>query len=167
MLFQVFHYIGTDPSKRFGEAAFREFPKDYRRVATVEAPELGAVFELTNHIDSNWTTGSAVVTLDDPRARSTSVGDVIIFDDQLHGVAGIGFEALGRLKRCWYCAKPVYDWEVGPNGVLIEGSSCASCRDARLSMQDWAIRTLESSPDAAAEWAIDARMAEAAERDKE
>lgn len=48
-------------------------------VATVEAPCYQAVFDYTNHIDSNWTEGEHVVELFTPKARtrSTSVGDVV------------------------------------------------------------------------------------------
>jgi len=147
-LFQVFHHDPTlSRHLAFREDAFKLWPLGYRRVAVVEAPELGAVFELTNHIDSNWTEGPAVVTLDDPRARSTSVGDVILDtrSDYLFGVAGIGFTDMGRLKRCWYCHKPVYDWEVGPDGVSVGMSSCKSCQDARLSMRDWAAAEKDKS----------------------
>ena len=162
-LFQVFHHdVEKDRLNSFSEDVFAKWPLHYRRVAVVEAPELGAVFELTNHIHDNWTKGPAVATLDEPRARSTSVGDVVIdADDKVYGVAGIGFTPLGTLKRCWYCHKPVY-WWVSDAGTPIPNTvnTCKSCQDARLTSSDWGLPSLESSPDAAAEWAIDARMAE-------
>lgn len=51
----------------------------YTLVATVEASCLGEVFQLTNHIDSNWTENAEVIELFTPkdRTRSTSVGDIV------------------------------------------------------------------------------------------
>ena len=54
----------------------------YRLVAELEIPEMPLseamdfVFQLTNHIDSDWTKGNQVVRAQKP-CRSTSVGDVI------------------------------------------------------------------------------------------
>lgn len=59
---------------------FALLPLDhYTLVATVEAPELGAVFQFTNHIDGNWTDNPEVVELFmlKDRTRSTSVGDLV------------------------------------------------------------------------------------------
>ena len=57
------------------------FPDDYERVAIVIAADLGELFYLTNHVDSNWTEGGAVHRLFNKKARSTSVSDVVIDPD--------------------------------------------------------------------------------------
>lgn len=119
--FKVFH-LKDGARWAFSERAYREhWPTLYDHVATVEAPVLGAVFELTNHIDRPWT-DNPEVTLPPADAakvaaarerdpyffnssmvlmrRSTSVGDVITTVDRNHfgsferawGVAGFGFE---------------------------------------------------------------------------
>ena len=84
------------------EDAFREalmevdlpFETSYHIVATVEAECLGHVYQLTNHIESNWTDNAEVLELFTPknRTRSTSVGDIIV-DERGQGwrVLGMGF----------------------------------------------------------------------------
>lgn len=93
-VFQVFHHIGSDRHTRFSERAFAGWPADYTKVADVDAPALGAVFGLTNHIDSSWLENAGVRPVVSS-ARSTSVGDVIVdAAGKAHGVAGIGFREL-------------------------------------------------------------------------
>ena len=70
-----------------------QFPTGWTLVATVETEEVGNVFQLTNHIDSNWTDNPQVIELFTPAhlTRSTSVGDV--YTDERGGrytVDGIG-----------------------------------------------------------------------------
>lgn len=60
-----------------GLASEPSFPADYDRVAVVECKDVDDVFRATNHIDSDWTKNSEVVTLVGVRHRSTSVGDVV------------------------------------------------------------------------------------------
>jgi hypothetical protein len=67
---------------------------EYELVAEVETDDLDAVFELTNHIDRNWTE-NARVTAKAARPRSTSVGDVLRdANGGFHVVASVGFAPL-------------------------------------------------------------------------
>jgi hypothetical protein len=50
---------------------------NYEDVATVEAIDADDVFNLTNHIDHDWTTNPEVLSCN-ASCRSTSVGDVIV-----------------------------------------------------------------------------------------
>ena len=54
-----------------------KFPNDFNHVATVFGKRLDNVFEKTNHIDHDWTENPEIMHLLEPKARSTSVGDVI------------------------------------------------------------------------------------------
>ncbi len=101
MTFKVFHARETVDTRgrvngirgKFGFEPTR-FPDDFRHVADVDAPELGAVFGLTNHIDSPWVNNPGVRIPDgvDPtRLRSTSVGDVIGTPTGFVAVASFGF----------------------------------------------------------------------------
>lgn len=74
MKFEVFHR--THPTFGFDDAK-PLFPKDYDHVATVEASALGAVFQLTNHIDRPWWENEGVTLIGPEQYRSTSVGDVV------------------------------------------------------------------------------------------
>ena len=80
--FEVYHAI--DPSfplineRLFAEA--RKFPTGYTKVAEVECETMGEVFMLTNNIEHSWTENPEVVT-DVESARSTSVGDIVMFKD--------------------------------------------------------------------------------------
>tara|TARA_Y100000034_G_scaffold130850_1_gene190332 strand:- start:1001 stop:1498 length:498 start_codon:yes stop_codon:yes gene_type:complete len=81
--FEVFHYNMReyDPSFYLVESAPRpQFPADYTRVATVECGELADVFALTNHIDRAWCANPGV-ECDDFTARGTSVGDVVVTEN--------------------------------------------------------------------------------------
>lgn len=65
----------------------------YRLVAVVGGHELDKAFELTNHIDRDWTTLDGVKAMPG-RHRSTSVGDVM-YDPETQcrwQVKNIGFE---------------------------------------------------------------------------
>jgi hypothetical protein len=55
-------------------------PATYERVAYVIGEDLDAAFHATNHIESDWQRNANVVPIGDARtrARSTSVGDVIV-----------------------------------------------------------------------------------------
>lgn len=50
---------------------------DYEPVAMVESDNLEKVFELTNHIESNWTMNMQVAAVRS-QLRSTSVGDIVL-----------------------------------------------------------------------------------------
>jgi hypothetical protein len=55
------------------------WPRDYRLVARVDTTSAEEAFRLTNHIDCDWAMNLQVVCL--ARSRSTSVGDVIVYED--------------------------------------------------------------------------------------
>lgn len=70
----------------------------YELVAVVETEphlnfrkELEGAFYYTNHIDSDWTKGDHVLRYWPP-CRSSSVGDVFIYDGQFFVVDLIGFK---------------------------------------------------------------------------
>lgn len=69
----VFH--ARLPTFGYGEAP--AWPAAYEKVAEVEATNLDDAYQLTNNIDSDWTT-NAGVRAEPGRFRSTSVGDVIV-----------------------------------------------------------------------------------------
>ncbi len=94
--FLVYHKKNPDFS-----GAITHWPYGYAQVARVEATELGEVFQLTNHIDTDWTENKEVTLTYPGGKRSTSVGDVIIeLDetdngaDKLWAVMGMGFKPL-------------------------------------------------------------------------
>lgn len=67
------------------------WPDAYEPVAIVNCTELDVAYELTNHIDCSWQENEEVEALKD-RARSTSVGDVILDPKgRVHRVASFGF----------------------------------------------------------------------------
>lgn len=55
----------------------------YRLVGVVFRDSLDEVFELTNHVDSDWTMHPACKVVGGDRQRSTSVGDVVMDE---HGI---------------------------------------------------------------------------------
>lgn len=71
--------------------------EDLELVAMVRIPKglgLNKVFELTNHIDHDWTENPGVTAIDpQARHRSTSVGDLIcdITNSKAWVVAAVGF----------------------------------------------------------------------------
>ena len=64
---------------------------DYKLVAEVDANDLDKVYARTQNIDSSWTKNS-IVSTNLPQCRSTSVGDMIEVNGQLHMVDMIGFK---------------------------------------------------------------------------
>lgn len=72
-LCEVYHAV--HPNFGIGEPPV--FPDDYEHVATVNGNNLEVAFELTNHIDHDWTTNKGVKAHKQP-CRSTSVGDVVV-----------------------------------------------------------------------------------------
>jgi hypothetical protein len=75
------------------EVALRR--QGYVQVADVEAEALGEVFQLTNHIDSDWRTNARVSPYE-CAGRSTSVGDIVVDlqDKAVYEVAFTGFTRL-------------------------------------------------------------------------
>lgn len=79
MIFKVYHH--KEPT--FGVGETPEFnDSNFELVAKVECPakDYGDVFRITNHINECWW-GNPEVKFFKNRARSTSVGDVIIGED--------------------------------------------------------------------------------------
>jgi hypothetical protein len=95
MVFQVWH--DNEPRFRgtFADVKRWRMGQDgYTQVATVDAETLDDVFERTNHIDQPWETNPGV-TLLGGRARSTSVGDVVVDQDgQAWLCASAGWERI-------------------------------------------------------------------------
>jgi hypothetical protein len=88
--YKVWH--DDEPRFRGTFADAKRWPSGFTLVASVEAPAMEAVFELTNHINHDWTTNAGVTLFAPGPHRSTSVGDVVVdADDHAWMVAGIGF----------------------------------------------------------------------------
>ena len=69
--------------------------REYNLVAVVDSADLDAGFTLTNHIESDWQENDDVVALPGQH-RSTSVGDLIVSDDEVtYVVDKCGFNKLG------------------------------------------------------------------------
>lgn len=67
--------------------AFQTFlDGDYTKVATIEAASLNDAYARSQNIEENWNPSNP--------CRSTSVGDIIEFDDKFFIVACVGFEEL-------------------------------------------------------------------------
>jgi len=99
-LFYVFHgamvpaYIKNNDDARIHYLNNRT---TFKRVARVDADTLSKVYELTNHVDTDWNENSEVTMLVE-RARSTSIGDLIakVTDDAIDFfmVGNYGFEEI-------------------------------------------------------------------------
>ena len=90
---KVYH---RDPlSNPFGEEriGFRlPTESSFQLVAEVDSLDLNKVFELTNHIDHDWTENSEVNLISNRTPRSTSVGDVIVVEDKHFLVEPVGWK---------------------------------------------------------------------------
>lgn len=65
----------------------------YIKVAQVQTEDLEQAFELTNHIDKDWQSNKLVTALTE-KARSTSVGDLCVRNEEVFVVSSIGFEKM-------------------------------------------------------------------------
>lgn len=65
----------------------------YKKVAEVDSNDLEKIFELTNSIDNYWGENKGVKLIT-PENRSTSVGDLVELDGELHVVASMEFKKL-------------------------------------------------------------------------
>lgn len=65
----------------------------YQKVALVETKDLDKAFELTNHIDQDWTENKGVTPLK-LMNRSSSVGDIFVLDNEAYIIKSLGFEKL-------------------------------------------------------------------------
>lgn len=63
---------------------------DYVLVAVVESEDLDEAYMLTNSIHCPWTENEQVVC-HVPEARSTSIGDALLFGGAFYTVASFGF----------------------------------------------------------------------------
>lgn len=93
--FKVFHAKRNPDGGTFGRFGFESttFPEHYEFVAEVEADALGQVFELTNHIYSDWTKNDGVKATAGPK-RSTSVGDIIMSPSSYFVIAPVGLRPI-------------------------------------------------------------------------
>lgn len=65
-------------------------------VAVVETDDLDRAFELTQHLDQSWQLNPGI-TFSEPTARSSSVGDVLVWLGMAYVIEGIGFRPLRHL----------------------------------------------------------------------
>lgn len=63
--------------------------KELEQVATVFTNDLDEAFRLTNHIDKSWHENERVKVI--KKSRSTSVGDVLLYEGVMYVVAPVGF----------------------------------------------------------------------------
>lgn len=82
-VFQVWHrerptFLDNDT------AVLAAFPEGFAHVADCRSLEVGRVFQLTNHIDSDWL-ANPEVTARVSGARSTSVGDIFVLTNPADG----------------------------------------------------------------------------------
>lgn len=91
----VFHKKEMDP---FGKAVTFEV-NDYSLVAIVDVEEdahfkanLEYIYQVTNHIEENWTLNDNGVYALGNKQRSTSVGDVIVLGDKSYLCASVGWK---------------------------------------------------------------------------
>lgn len=92
MTFYVWHK--TVPTFMDNSAAELEnFPVGFTLVAAIETSDPDKAYELSNHIDHDWTTNPEVAELFAVNLRSTSVGDVLSVQDKstAYSVASCGF----------------------------------------------------------------------------
>lgn len=69
----------------------------YKKVGTVMCSDLNAAFNLTQNTDRHsWTQNRGVGPVDDQPGgyRSTSVGDIIVLDNQPYVIRGVGFDPI-------------------------------------------------------------------------
>lgn len=76
MKYEVYHAFNPT----FSDSKPCQFPSEFEKVAEVECENLGCLYKLTNHINSDWTTNPEVKWRKGSgrNTRSTSVGDVVV-----------------------------------------------------------------------------------------
>jgi hypothetical protein len=90
----------ADVTNMAKESAIREALElgEYEEVAEVDTHDKETAFRLTNHIESDWQLNDGV-TAKTNKARSTSVGDLMIDDDGDRWiVAPVGFKRLDPIN---------------------------------------------------------------------
>ena len=65
----------------------------YQKVVNVKTDDLEEAFKLTNHIDNSWLENTNVETIVN-KARSTSVGDLFVKNNEVFLVSSMGFEKM-------------------------------------------------------------------------
>lgn len=78
--------LSTFPSPNFQHVA------DLQVTADSMLGALDQTYATTQHMERLWDQDPAITLLYVPHPRSTSVGDILICEGQVHGVAMIGFE---------------------------------------------------------------------------
>ena len=82
---QVFHVA------EFGKPE-AVWPDDYNLVAIVDSEHVEKVFELTNHIDTQWWDNDGVEVVGDNHHRSTSVGDIVVTNEGTFRCENVGWK---------------------------------------------------------------------------
>ena len=99
MKFKVYH--AKNMPSLFG--SYPDFNMDnYEEVATAEAIDVDHVFNLTNHIDHDWTTNPEVLS-SNGNCRSTSVGDIVVNTEY------------GKAWRCMPYGWATVGWDLVPH----------------------------------------------------
>lgn len=101
----VFHSKDFRASSGFGlgecftaEDALQSFDSSgYEFVGYTKTDDLDRAYMLTNHIDSDWTENVDVSVGYGITPRSTSIGDILVTETEIHIVARMGFEKLADL----------------------------------------------------------------------
>ena len=70
------------------------WPDAYKLVARVDSLCKEVAFEKTNHITHAWWENTEVELVGESSQRSTSVGDVMVSDDEAWRVLGVGYEQI-------------------------------------------------------------------------
>jgi len=91
------YHANLMPTGRMYDPHFDDSPNGYTLVALVYVPEGAAAIEAcemafrdTNHIDRAWWDNPNVTRIG-PKARSTSVGDIVVVNGQAYLVEGCGW----------------------------------------------------------------------------
>jgi hypothetical protein len=92
---RVFHV--AEFGKNYPEPAV--YPDDYILVAIVDSEVLEKVFELTNHIDTQWWDNDGVEVVGDNHHRSTSVGDIVVTNEGTFRCEDLGWHELETVVR--------------------------------------------------------------------
>jgi hypothetical protein len=91
--------MGYNEAKHLGHCAALLTAGLYQCVALVVTDDLDFAYEVTNHIDRAWNDpelaiGRGVIPASPDRQRSTSVGDILVKDNEYFVVASFGFKSL-------------------------------------------------------------------------
>ena len=87
---KVYHAIAPQFQ---AEQALSQFPNGYKYVAEVEGEGLEAAYKLTQNVEWSWTKNPGVEAVRPSMHRSTSVGDVIVFERE-YVVTRDGFQPI-------------------------------------------------------------------------